>query len=116
MSNFEKVAASPETLGAFLSSLHVATGPWDESFHRTFCDSCERENCDVEHCPHQDTRNNPTLVAETGRGTGRSAGTDHQGQGGVPYRVGPEVLHRGRKEEGAARPLYLLRQHRESDH
>ncbi len=60
MSNFEKVAASPETLGAFLSSLHVATGPWDESFHRDFCDSCERENCDVEHCPHQAERNNPT--------------------------------------------------------
>ncbi len=25
MSNFEKVAASPEALGAFLSTLHVAT-------------------------------------------------------------------------------------------
>lgn len=69
MSNFEKVAASPEMLGAFLASLHVAAGPWGESFHRTFCDSCERENCDVDHCPHQDTRNNPTwwlTQAETG--------------------------------------------------
>jgi len=69
MSNFEKVAASPEALGAFLFSLHVATGPWDESFYRDFCDSCERENCDVEHCPHQDERNNPTWwlkQAETG--------------------------------------------------
>jgi len=60
MSNFEKAAASPETLGTFLSSLNVATEPWDESFHRTFCDSCKQENCDVEHCPHQDTQNNPT--------------------------------------------------------
>jgi len=66
MSNFEKVAASPETLGAFLSSLHVATGPWDESFHRDFCDSCERENCDVEHCPHQAERNNPTWWLKLG--------------------------------------------------
>jgi len=60
MSNFEKAAALPETLGTFLSSLNVATEPWDESFHRIFCDSCKQENCDVEHCPHQDTRNNPT--------------------------------------------------------
>jgi len=60
MNKFEKVAASPETLGAFLASLHIATGSWDESFHRTFCDSCEREGYDVEHCPNQDMRNNPT--------------------------------------------------------
>ncbi len=73
MSNFEKVAASPETLGAFLSSLHVATGPWDESFHRDFCDSCERENCDVEHCPHQDERNNPTWWLKLGRAQGTEA-------------------------------------------
>ncbi len=74
MSNFEKVAASPETLGAFLSSLHVATGPWDESFHRDFCDSCERENCEVEHCPHQDTRNNPTWWLRLGEEPGEVLG------------------------------------------
>jgi len=65
MNNFEKVAA-PEMLGAFLSSLHIATGPWDESFHRTFCDSCEREDCDVEHCLHQTKRNNPTWWSKLG--------------------------------------------------
>ena len=37
MSNFEKITATPEALGAFLASLPVATGPWDEEFHRTFC-------------------------------------------------------------------------------
>lgn len=63
MTNFEKVAASPETLGAFLSSLPIATGPWDELFHRQFCDSCidscGTKNCDTPGCPHQDKRNNP---------------------------------------------------------
>lgn len=52
MSNFEKITATPEALGAFLASLPVATGPWDESFHEKFCASCEREECDTEHCPH----------------------------------------------------------------
>lgn len=59
MTNFENVAVSPETLGAFLSSLPIATGPWDELFHRQFCDSCEAENCDAENCPHQAERSNP---------------------------------------------------------
>lgn len=64
MSNFDKVAASPETLGKFLSSIPIATGPWDELFHRRFCysciDSCGLENCDTPNCPHQAERNNPT--------------------------------------------------------
>ena len=41
MSNFEKITATPEALGAFLASLSVTTGPWDESFHEKFCASCE---------------------------------------------------------------------------
>lgn len=64
MSNFEKITASPEALGAFLSSLPIATGPWDELFHRKFCDSCidscGTKNCDTPGCPHQAERNNPT--------------------------------------------------------
>ena len=59
MSNFKKITATPEALGAFLASLSVATGPWDESFHEKFCASCEREDCNTEHCPHKDERNNP---------------------------------------------------------
>lgn len=59
MTNFEKITASPEALGEFLASLTVATGPWDEEFHRVFCNSCKRENCDGKRCPHQDKRNNP---------------------------------------------------------
>ena len=60
MTNFEKITASPEALGEFLAVLPIATGPWDECFHRTFCDSCTVENCNAENCPHQDKRNNPT--------------------------------------------------------
>ena len=59
MTNFEKITASPEALGEFFAALPVATGPWDEEFHRVFCDSCERENCDEGRCPHQDKRYNP---------------------------------------------------------
>ena len=59
MNNFKKIAASPEVLGAFLDSLNVATGPWDERFHKAFCDSCEREMCDAGRCPHEKERNNP---------------------------------------------------------
>lgn len=60
MTNFEKIAASPETLGTFLASLPVASGPWDEEFHKMFCDGCPSENCDAENCPHNAERNNPT--------------------------------------------------------
>lgn len=77
MSNFEKIMATPEALGAFLASLSVATGPWDESFHEKFCASCEREDCDTENCPHKDERNNPlwwlVQTAEGGQDTRRTA-------------------------------------------
>lgn len=59
MRNFEQITASPEALGAFLASLPVATGPWDEAFHKEFCASCTAENCDAENCPHNAERGNP---------------------------------------------------------
>lgn len=76
MSNYEKVTASPEVLGAFLSSLPVATGPWDESFHEEFCNSCKGKNCDGDgkKCPHQDKRNNPTWWLRLGEKPGEAAG------------------------------------------
>ena len=43
--NFEKITASPEALAAFLSSLPVLSGPWDEAFHRRYCDACSAEEC-----------------------------------------------------------------------
>ncbi len=56
MTNFEKVTASPDVLGEFLASLPVATGPWDEEFHRAFCDSCELLECRAETCPYKGDR------------------------------------------------------------
>lgn len=68
MNNFERITASPEVLADFLAALPVLSGPWDDDFHRTFCDSCPAENCDAENCPHQAERNNPAwwLNRDTG--------------------------------------------------
>ena len=59
MTNFEKITASPETLGTFLASLPIASGPWDEAFHRMFCDGGQVEDCDGQGCPHKVERGNP---------------------------------------------------------
>lgn len=58
MTEFEKITASPAVLGAFLGALPCLEGPWDDAFHREFCDKCKAENCDA--CPHEAERNNPT--------------------------------------------------------
>lgn len=57
--NFEKITESPETLAAFLGGLPALSGPWDDAFHRAFCDECDAENCDAENCPHRAERDNP---------------------------------------------------------
>lgn len=69
MTNFEKIATSPETLGTFLASLSIVSGRWDEAFRRTFCDRCPAENCDGQDCPHKAERGNPLrwLTQEAGR-------------------------------------------------
>lgn len=54
---FERITESPEILGNFLASLPVLAGPWDDAFHRTYCDTCPLEDCDT--CPHSAARNNP---------------------------------------------------------
>ena len=63
MTVFEKVTASPEALGKLLDSLTVIDSPWEEAFHRVFCDSCidsnGTQNCDTPGCPHEAERNNP---------------------------------------------------------
>ena len=62
MTNFDRIAASPEALGAFLASLPCLGGPWDDAFHRHFCDHCKAENCDA--CQHEAKRNNPAWWLE----------------------------------------------------
>ena len=57
MNNFERITASPEALGEFLDALPVLSGPWDDAFHRAFCDNCAAADCDGDSCQHQAERN-----------------------------------------------------------
>ena len=67
--NFANLTQSPEALGAFLSSLPVLEGPWDEEFHRRYCNGCTRTDCDGgEGCPHSEQRNNPLWWLKLGGG------------------------------------------------
>ncbi len=67
--NFANLTQSPEALGAFLSSLPVLKGPWDEEFHRRYCNGCTRTDCDGgEGCPHSEQRNNPLWWLKLGGG------------------------------------------------
>ena len=74
MTNFEKITASPDALGEFLASLPVATGPWDEEFHKAFCANCEQENCNGKRCPHKEERNNPAWWLNLGGKPGEVPG------------------------------------------
>ena len=71
MNNFERITASPEALGDFLGALPILSGPWDDDFHRVFCDSCDAENCDAENCAHQAERNSPTWWQSSSHGPDR---------------------------------------------
>ena len=90
MTNFEKITSSPEVLGEFLASLPVATGPWDEEFHRAFCDSCEQLECRPETCPHKGNRPLWWLVqtTESEQDTRRAAWTWSKGR----VDLGPGVI------------------------
>ncbi len=73
MTEFERITASPAVLGAFLGSIPCLEGPWDDAFHREFCDKCAAENCDA--CPHKAERNSPTWwlgLIHTGSGPVRT--------------------------------------------
>ena len=54
---FEQITMSPEVLGGVLKSLSAANTPWDKAFSEFYCQSCEKEDCDI--CPHEAYRNNP---------------------------------------------------------
>ena len=56
--NFDRITASPEALASFLASLPCLDAPWDDDFHRIFCDNCPMENC-PKVCPHEGKRNSP---------------------------------------------------------
>ena len=56
---FDRITASPETMAEVLASIPTLDAPWDELFQRTYCPTCQAENCDAENCPHQTERNSP---------------------------------------------------------
>ena len=74
MTNFEKIAETPEALGDFLSHITVANAPWDKEFHKMFCDYCEQDNCDEGCCPHEGERDNPTWWLKLGGEPGEVLG------------------------------------------
>lgn len=94
MNNFERITASPEALGDFLGALPILSGPWDDDFHRVFCDSCDAENCDAENCAHQAERNNPTWWlkrAYTGSGPVKTDSTNQYKRQAADLRL--EAMH-----------------------
>lgn len=56
--NFDRITASPEVLATFLASLPCLDAPWDDAFHRVFCDTCPTTDC-PQVCPHEAERNSP---------------------------------------------------------
>ena len=55
VTNFQKITRSPEALAAFLNTLPVLSGPWDDAFHSRICDGCEK---DCDKCRREE-RDNP---------------------------------------------------------
>jgi hypothetical protein len=54
MNVFEKVTESPEALASLLRAIPAIETPWDDAFHRIYCDHCAAENCD--NCPNEAIR------------------------------------------------------------
>ena len=62
--NFDRITASPEALASFLASLPCLDAPWDDDFHRIFCDNCPMEDC-PKVCPARSGAEQPGVVAVT---------------------------------------------------
>lgn len=67
--NFQQITRSPEALAAFLRSLAVLSGPWDDEFHSRVCDGCAAEDCDK--CRREE-RDNPLWWLDLPAGSGDS--------------------------------------------
>ena len=50
MNVFDRITASPQALADFLQAIPAINAPWDDAFHRIYCDQCAAENCD--NCPN----------------------------------------------------------------
>ena len=66
MNIFDRITASPQALADFLQAISAINTPWDDAFHRIYCDHCAAENCD--NCPNEALRGSAlwylTLPAE----------------------------------------------------
>ena len=84
--------AAPAVLGAFLGYLPCLEGPWDDAFHREFCDKCGAENGDT--CPHKAERNRPAWwlgLIHTGSGPVRTESRNPYLQQAADLRL--EAMH-----------------------
>ncbi len=66
MNVFDRITKSPQALADFLQAIPAINAPWDDAFHRIYCDQCAAENCD--NCPNEALRGSAlwylTLPAE----------------------------------------------------
>ena len=54
MNVFDRITKSPQALADFLQAIPAINAPWDDAFHRIYCDQCAAENCD--NCPNETLR------------------------------------------------------------
>lgn len=56
MTEYQRITASLDALATVLEDLPTLGSPWDDAFHREFCDACPFQNCAGDGCPHQEIR------------------------------------------------------------
>ena len=43
MNVFDRITKSPQALADFLQAIPAINAPWDDAFHRIYCDQCAAE-------------------------------------------------------------------------
>ncbi|MFR1990552.1 MAG: hypothetical protein ACLS3C_11075 [Oscillospiraceae bacterium] len=74
MNVFDRITKSPQALADFLQAIPAINAPWDDAFHRIYCDQCAAENCD--NCPNGSPSGQRALVFDASGGGG---GNDTRG-------------------------------------
>lgn len=44
MNVFDRITATPQALADFLQAIPAINAPWDDAFHRIYCDQCACPN------------------------------------------------------------------------
>lgn len=102
MSNFEKITATLEALGAFLESLTVIGNPWEYGFHKAFCGTCGKTDCEI--CPHEAKRNNPLWWLKLGKKPGEALGLSIRIKAAFPVLWGREYYTVAEKKKETRAP------------